>query len=448
MPRSQAKTAQVLLDLATSLTEIVSTQETASRVVRAVPDMIDCDRAAIFLNEVDPLGVQTGKLSLIGSIGLSDEELATIKAQPCGPPPLDLVREQGLERTTSSKLDSVASVAAPIVVAGERIGFIVAGVTSDPERLTITPRLATRLKGLAAQAPTAVANARLVEQIRFQAMHDALTGLPNRSLILDRAEQMLARARRADIQVAALFIDLDGFKDVNDDLGHEVGDQLLQVVAERLTVAMRGGDSVGRLGGDEFIVLVDGSTMDVGPELVAERLLELLRAPFDLPNLPGGPLTLTASIGIAIGTRASAGELLRDADIALYQAKAAGKNRFVAFEPEMHTAVQDHHLLEMDLREALALDQYRLVYQPIFNLVGGQTTGFEALIRWDHPERGLVQPDTFIQILEDSGMIVEVGRWVLERGVSAGCSVARRGPPDRCLGQRLVPTARDGRAGR
>ena len=182
---------------------------------------------------------------------------------------------------------------------------------------------------------------------------------------------------------------------------------------------MRGGDSIGRLGGDEFVVLVDGSSMDVGPEMVAERLLELLRIPFELPTLPG-PLTLTTSIGIATGVRESASELLRDADIALYQAKAAGKNRAVAFEPEMHTAVQDRHLLEMDLRDALALRQYHLVYQPIFNLVGGQTTGFEALLRWDHPERGLVQPDNFIPILEDSGMIVEVGRWVLEEACHQG----------------------------
>ena len=182
---------------------------------------------------------------------------------------------------------------------------------------------------------------------------------------------------------------------------------------------MRGGDSIGRLGGDEFVVLVDGSSMDVGPEMVAERLLELLRIPFELPTLPG-PLTLTTSIGIATGVRESASELLRDADIALYQAKAAGKNRAVAFEPEMHTAVQDRHLLEMDLRDALALQQYHLVYQPIFNLVGGQTTGFEALLRWDHPERGLVQPDNFIPILEDSGMIVEVGRWVLEEACRQG----------------------------
>ena len=170
-------------------------------------------------------------------------------------------------------------MSAPIVVAGKTIGSIVAGVTTDPERLTVTPRLADRLKGLAAQASTAITNARLVDQIRFQAVHDALTGLPNRALILDRTEQMLARARRSDVQVAALFIDLDGFKEVNDTLGHGVGDRLLQAVTERLSLTMRESDSIGRLGGDEFVVLVDGSTMDVGPELVAERLLEVLRQP-------------------------------------------------------------------------------------------------------------------------------------------------------------------------
>ena len=159
-------------------------------------------------------------------------------------------------------------------------------VTSEPERLVVTPRLAERLKGLAAQASIAISNARLVDQIRFQALHDPLTGLPNRSLILDRIERMLSRARRTNVATAALFIDLDGFKGVNDTLGHAVGDQLLRAVTARLAVTMRESDSVGRIGGDEFIVLVDGATMDAGPELVAERLLTVLRAPFELEGLP------------------------------------------------------------------------------------------------------------------------------------------------------------------
>ena len=299
-------------------------------------------------------------------------------------------------------------------MAGTSIGFIVASVTSEPERLTINTRLADRLKGLAAQASIAINNARLVDQIRYQALHDPLTGLPNRSLILDRTEQMLARARRSIDPVAALFIDLDGFKDVNDTLGHGSGDQLLRAVAERLSVTMRASDSIGRLGGDEFVVLVDGTTMDSGPELVADRLLEVLRSPFELEGASGGAVTLTASIGIAVGTRSTAAELLRDADIALYEAKAFGKNCFVVFQPEMHTAVQDHHLLQMDLRDALSSNQFFLVYQPILNLRSGEVIGAEALLRWRHPLRGVVQPDDFIPMLEDSGMIVDVGRWVLD----------------------------------
>lgn len=418
--RHQANTARVLLNLATSLTEIAGTDEMASKVAQAVPDIIDCDRAAVFLEAAGPRGTHLDGLRLAGSTGYSDEEVASMSAQTFSSAPPDCVFDQGIVHGTFAESRGAASVSAPIVVAGQSIGSIVASVTTNPGRLNITPRLADRLKGLAAQASTAIANARLVDQIRFQALHDALTGLPNRALILDRTEQMLARGRRSDVQTAALFIDLDGFKDVNDSLGHAVGDQLLQAVTDRLSVTMRESDSIGRLGGDEFIVLVDGSTMDDGPELVAERLLEVLRAPFDLPDLPGGPLILTASIGIATGSRTSATELLRDADIALYEAKAAGKNCFVVFESEMHAVVQDHHLLEMDLREALGAHQYHLVYQPIFNLAGGRTTGVEALLRWDHPHRGTVPPETFIPILEDTGMITEVGRWVLNEACHQG----------------------------
>ncbi len=425
--RQQANTAQVLLELATSLTEIVGTQEMASRVVQAVPDIIDCDRAAIFLEAFGQFGTTTAGLRLAGSTGYGDEEVALLSSQLFNAGPPESIVDDGIVHSTFSHIGNASSVTAPIVVAGQTVGGIVASVTSGPERLTVTPRLAARLKGLAAQASTAISNARLIDQIRFQAMHDALTGLPNRTLILDRAEQMLARARRGSVHVAVLFIDLDGFKVVNDTLGHGVGDQLLQAVAQRLSTTVRESDSIGRLGGDEFVVLVDGSTFDAEPALVAERLLDVLRAPFELQGLSSEALTLTASIGIATGAPDSATELLRDADIALYEAKAAGKNCFVAFEPEMHTAVQDRHLLEMDLRHALSEDQYLLVYQPIFNLAGGQTTGVEALLRWNHPDRGLVQPDVFIPILEHSGMIAEVGRWVLDEACRQGACWHARG---------------------
>ena len=419
--RHQANTSQTLLELSTTLAEIVTSGEMASKVARAVPDVIDCDRAAVFLDDEAREDDEGNVLRLVASVGYPDDAVVVLRSRPpSAATHPDSVTEHGLVRSMQSEVGTVASVSAPITVAGETVGYIVAGVTSDAERLAITPRLADRLKGLAAQASIAISNARLVDQIRFQAVHDPLTGLPNRALILDRTEQMSARSRRTQVQVAALFIDLDGFKDVNDTLGHGVGDQLLQAVTERLSVTMRESDTIGRLGGDEFVVLVDGTTMDAGPELVAERLLDVLRAPFDLEVAAGGPLTLTASIGIAAGVRPTAAELLRDADIALYAAKAAGKNCFVAFEPEMHTAVQDRHLLDMDLREALPAHQYFLVYQPIFNLASGETTGVEALLRWNHPKRGVVEPNAFIPILEDSGMIVDVGQWVLEEACNQG----------------------------
>jgi diguanylate cyclase (GGDEF)-like protein len=425
--RHQANTARVLLELSTSLAEIVGTEEMAAKVASAVPDVIDCDRAAVFLDDVDWQGAGSGEVRLVASLGYPDDAVATLRTHSYNQAQPDAVSEYGIERSLVSEFGTMATVGAPITSAGQVIGSIVAGVTSDPERLVVTPRLAERLKGLAAQASIAISNARMVDQIRFQALHDPLTGLPNRGLILDRIEQMLARARRTNVATAALFIDLDGFKGVNDTLGHAVGDQLLRAVTARLALTMRESDSVGRLGGDEFIVLVDGATMDAGPELVAERLLAVLRAPFELEGSSNGPLTLTASIGIAVGLRPSATELLRDADIALYEAKTAGKDRFVVFRPEMHTVVQDRLLLEMDLRDALTSGQYFLAYQPIFNLRSGETTGVEALLRWRHPDRGVVQPDDFIPVLEESGMIVDVGRWVLQEACRQGAYWHARG---------------------
>ncbi len=418
--RHQANTAQELLELSTSLSELVSPAEMAAKVARAVPVVIECDCAAVFLDDGD--WQKTGDINfrLAACYGFSDEMTAEISTQAYHGMPDDQVEEMGIVRSSWPATGTVRTISAPIHVSGKIIGAVMAGVTADPERLTITPRVVDRLKGLAAQASIAITNARLVEQIRFQAVHDTLTGLPNRALILDRTEQMLARARRNYVPVAALFIDLDGFKEVNDTLGHAVGDRLLQAVTARLAGVMRESDSVGRLGGDEFVVLVDGSSMDAGPELVAERVLSVLREPFELEDTLCGPLSLTASIGIAGGARSSATELLRDADIALYGAKAAGKDCFMVFRPEMHTVVQDRLLLEMDLREALAAQQYFLVYQPIFNLASGAPTGVEALLRWRHPTKGVIQPDDFIPILEQSGLMNAVGRWVLGEACRQG----------------------------
>ncbi len=252
------------------------------------------------------------------------------------------------------------------------------------------------------------------EELAFMATHDALTGLPNRTLIVDRLEQMLLRARHGKTPVAALFIDLDNFKTINDTLGHAAGDELLQAVGARLDGVVRDVDALGRLGGDEFVVVAGDMTLMAGPELLAERLLDALKEPIKLGD-EQTPVTVTASIGIASGDRAEAGELLRDADIAMYRAKWSGRNRYIVFECGMADALQSRMELEMDLRVALENEEFFLAFQPTFDLASMSPTGLEALIRWDSPTRGVVQPDDFIPLLEETGLITDIGRWVLNR---------------------------------
>jgi diguanylate cyclase (GGDEF)-like protein len=260
------------------------------------------------------------------------------------------------------------------------------------------------------------------EELAFLATHDALTGLPNRTLILDRVEQMLARSVRSQTPVAALFVDLDNFKSINDTLGHGVGDELLRAVAGRLDGVVRAADTLGRLGGDEFVVISEESSLAAGPELIAERLLGALKQPFKLGADKQTRLTVTASVGIAGGDHTSAEEILRDADIAMYRAKWDGKNRYVVFETDMQDTLQNHMELEMDLREALEKDEFFLAYQPTIDLSDMSPTGVEALIRWRHPVRGVVQPDDFIPLLEETGLITEIGRWVLEEACAQGAA--------------------------
>ncbi len=267
------------------------------------------------------------------------------------------------------------------------------------------------------------------DELAFMATHDALTGLPNRTLILDRTQQTLARARRHKTTVAALLIGLDNFKSVNETLTHGGGDELLRSVAKRLDDVLRDIDALGRLGGDEFIVIADELSEAEGPELVAERLREALKDPFTLEEGQETRLTVTASIGIATAAGSSAEEFLRDAEIAMHQAKWDGKNRHVVFEPGMQDAVNGRMKLEMDLRDALPNDQFFLAYQPTFNLRDMRPKGMEALIRWKHPIRGVVQPNAFIPLLEATGLIIEVGAWVLKEACRQGASWRAAGYP-------------------
>ena len=254
----------------------------------------------------------------------------------------------------------------------------------------------------------------LEEELRRQAFHDSLTGLANRALFADRLEHALTQSRRFGHPIAVLFLDLDDFKTVNDSLGHREGDDLLIAVGERLVGAMRAGDTIARMGGDEFAVLVEDPVDAEAPVAVAQRLLATLEQPFERG---AKELFVHASVGVAVSTSRSqtADELLRDADASMYTAKSNGKNRVEVFKPSMHAAALARLALKGDLERALERGEFALLYQPIMNLGTGQVAGVEALLRWHHARRGVVGPTEFIPVAEETGLIIPLGRWVLEQ---------------------------------
>ncbi len=299
----------------------------------------------------------------------------------------------------------------PLVAKGRSLGAIEA--TSARPRFFDERRIRLA-RTLAAEAGIALENARLYDELRHQAFHDGLTGLANRTLFRDRVEHAVARRPGPTAGViAVLFVDLDDFKTINESLGHHGGDELLAAVGERIRTCLRSSDTAARLGGDEFAILLEDLRDETEATNVAQRLLDSLRSPIRIGQTAAA---IAASIGIAVTTPGGddVGELLRNADFAMYQAKRAGKSRYELFRPSLREAATERARLEALLRGAEARDELRVHYQPIVDLGDGSIVGVEALVRWEPAGRGMLMPGDFIGLAEESGLIVQIGRWVLE----------------------------------
>ena len=280
---------------------------------------------------------------------------------------------------------------------------------------------------------------RAEETIAFQAFHDLLTGLPNRTLFLDRLELSITQAKRRHLHLGVMFLDIDRFKLINDTWGHPEGDRLLKEFASRIRQCLRSGDTLARQGGDEFTVLLPDIVSAEDVVVIARKMLAELKRPFAVAERD---FITTVSIGIAVYPEdgQTSDELIRNADIAMYQAKARGKDGFLQFDPAMNTVHVERISLENDLRQAINDgDQFELHFQPQLDLPEQRVTGVEALIRWRHPTQGLLPPDAFIPLAEDTGMIVAISNWVLEAACRQLAELRRRGHGDLRMGVNLSP---------
>lgn len=310
--------------------------------------------------------------------------------------------------TTAVRTKVRSAIATPVHENGTVIGSLVAASYAEGRRYTDAER--ATLLALAEHVSLAVTDANTLEAM-YRAFHDSLTGLASRALFLDRLQHELAQASRSATNITLLFVDLDRFKMVNDTLGHSAGDALLVEIAERLRDCLRASDTAARFGGDEFVVLLH-ATNAADAEIVADRIIDAVRRPFCLNGLD---VVVDASIGIACSEAGavSADDLLRDADVAMYRAKRSGRGRHATFEPEMHAALVERLQLEAELRNAVEHGEMAVHYQPIVSLATGDVTGVEALLRWNHPVRGLMVAEEFVAIAEECGAMPQIGGFAL-----------------------------------
>ncbi len=318
----------------------------------------------------------------------------------------------------------------PLRLAGSLVGMLTLK-PSEPDRRFTKDQLDV-FSGIGSVLANAIGRRNAERALAHQALHDPLTGLPNRSLLLDRLGLALARSVRTGENVTVMLIDLDGFKDVNDTLGHGAGDELLRIVARRLQQTLRDADSVARLGGDEFVVVAETSSDALHAGTVAGRILESLREPVRVANQN---VTVSGSIGVMVGNAQQdqtidAATLLRKADIAMYRAKTSGRNRIEVFSDEMEDRILRRFALLEDLQRGLLADEVVAWFQPIINVATGSLIGFEALARWMHPTRGIIPPIDFIELAEGSGIVHTLGRRILEQALSSLAAWHRDGVVD------------------
>ena len=398
--RERLATASRLVEQISALHDLVGTRARTQDVVEAVVQgavaLLGADFGTVRLGDPDEPTV------LVTVAAGSESQLAEARAPGTG------------GRTVA---------AVPLHEDGEPTGSLLVGTRVPGRVFTAADRELLRRYG--ELAGLVLAASRAGDAAR-RAFVDPLTGLPGRELFLDRLENALARAHRDGDEVTVLFVDLDRFKLVNDSLGHLAGDVVLSQVAERLVVSLRRADTIGRIGGDEFVALLHDGDGRRNPRRVAERLIASLQEAF---VVEGREVFISASVGIASGDQAAA-DLLRQADVAMYRAKRLGKGRWVVFEPSMQSEALERLELEADLRRAVERDELELRYQPILELNGARRiVAVEALLRWRHPTRGLLAPADFIPLAEETGLIVPMGRWVLNEACRRAAEWQRRYPP-------------------